>query len=432
MKNRRILLIDDTKSIHEDFTKILAPSAGKTSALDSARAAFFGGEEASEEPEKTDERASYELQSAFQGEEALELVKSARDKNEPFAVAFVDVRMPPGWDGVQTIQQLWKIDPELHCVICTAYSDYSWDETFSLLGKTDRLLILKKPFDPAEIRQVASAFTAKWEAAAEVRQAMEVIRQKEIESRAYASSLETLNKALATSKASADRMSLIKSEFMLSLTSQVSEHLNAILDRLIEDGRTEGLDDALDRSQRLLETIDKVTDFTNVEAGRMVLRSDECSISDIFSDLATTYGQSAERKGLKLEFDVHDTVPSRIRTDEARLAQVLGNLVENAIRFTDEGAVRISVATEPNESWERANLRIDVTDTGCGLVTGHSTQVFEPFNAWVGMDEPPETGGLGLAVSKQITRRMGGDLTCSSEPGVGSTFTVRLQVKRGE
>lgn len=426
--NRRILLVDDTRSIHEDFRKILTPGTRTSSDLASARAAFFGETPA---PASDDEDKHYELSSAYQGEEAFELIKEAHDKGEPFSVAFVDVRMPPGWDGIQTIKEMWKVDPDLHCVICTAYSDYSWDETVAELGHTDRLLILKKPFDSAEIRQVASAFTAKWDAAFRERNAMSALKLKESEARAYASSLETLNKALATAKASADRMSVMKSEFMLRLTSEVSEHLNAILDRLIEDGRTEGLDEALDRSQRLLETIDKVVDFTHVEAGTLVVQNAPCRLGEIVDDLSATYRHIAAEKGLTLETTVAESVPSCVRTDPGRLSQILGHLVDNAIRFTDTGRVTVSIATEPAESWDTTRLRFDVCDTGRGITQSQVGEVFQPFSA----KKEPSIGagaGLGLTVAKQIARLLGGELDFESLPGEGCTFTLRLEVKRVE
>ena len=426
--NRRILLVDDTRSIHEDFRKILSPGGRPSSDLASARAALFGDAPAA--PTAETER-SYELTSAFQGQEALQRVEEADERGEPFSVAFIDVRMPPGWDGIQTIKELWKTDPDLHCVICTAYSDYSFDETVAELGHTDKLLILKKPFDSAEIRQVASAFTAKWDAASRERDAMSALQLKESEARAYASSLETLNKALATSKASADQMSVMKSEFMLRLTEEVSEHLNAILDRLIEDGRTEGLDEALDRSQRLLETIDKVVDFTHVEAGTLDVHSAPCRLGGIIDDLRATFGYAAAEKGLTLEVHVAESVPPVIQTDAGRLSQILGHIVDNAIRYTEKGGVTLEIATEPADSWDTARLRFDVKDTGRGITRSQVGEVFQPFST---KKEPTlDAGaGLGLTVAKQIARLLGGELDFESDPGEGCTFTLRLQVKRVE
>ena len=90
------------------------------------------------------------------------MVKKSLSENKPYALAFVDMRMPPGWDGLETIKHLWAHDHHLQVVICTAYSDYSWQETIAELGQNDKLLILKKPFDPTEIRQIALAMTEKW------------------------------------------------------------------------------------------------------------------------------------------------------------------------------------------------------------------------------------------------------------------------------
>jgi DNA-binding LytR/AlgR family response regulator len=86
-------------------------------------------------------------------------------EQRPYALAFVDMRMPQGWDGAQTIEELWKVDPNLQVVVCTAYSDYSWEELLFRLHAHDRLLILKKPFDNIEVQQMANTLTAKWDMA---------------------------------------------------------------------------------------------------------------------------------------------------------------------------------------------------------------------------------------------------------------------------
>jgi diguanylate cyclase (GGDEF)-like protein len=156
MTNRRILLIDDTPSIHEDFRRILS-ATDATSELDAAEEALFGAVDTS------DASAGFEFDSAHQGQEGLALLRASLDADRPYALAFVDMRMPPGWDGLQTIQELWKVDPRLQIVICTAFSDYSWDEVLATLGADHRLLILKKPFDHIEVAQLASALSAKWE-----------------------------------------------------------------------------------------------------------------------------------------------------------------------------------------------------------------------------------------------------------------------------
>ena len=115
LSNRRILLIDDTPSIHVDFRKILTPMPEQTVELDEMEAELFGSEVKST-------RALFELDSAYGGQEGLGKLKWALQENRPYALAFVDMRMPEGWDGAQTIEHLWQADPRLQVVVCTAYS----------------------------------------------------------------------------------------------------------------------------------------------------------------------------------------------------------------------------------------------------------------------------------------------------------------------
>jgi PAS domain S-box-containing protein len=154
-RNRRILVIDDNPAIHDDFRKILSTpdDSGEFEAISDA---LFGQETA-----KTTQ-AGFDLESAFQGQEGLERVKRAVASARPYAMAFVDVRMPPGWDGVETTAKLWEAYPDLQVVICTAYSDYAWEDMIARVGRSDRLVILKKPFDNVEVLQLANALTEKW------------------------------------------------------------------------------------------------------------------------------------------------------------------------------------------------------------------------------------------------------------------------------
>jgi diguanylate cyclase (GGDEF)-like protein/PAS domain S-box-containing protein len=162
----RILVVDDNQAIHEDFRKVL-DSGRERAAPSAAERALFG--------DSTESRgaADFEIDSAYQGQEGLTLVQQALRQARPYAMAFIDVRMPPGWDGITTTAQIWKEDPDIQVVICTAYSDYSWSEMLAKLGRSDRLVILKKPFDPIEVLQLASALTEKWRLARQARTVFE-------------------------------------------------------------------------------------------------------------------------------------------------------------------------------------------------------------------------------------------------------------------
>ncbi len=153
-KSHRILVVDDNPAIHEDIKKILCPATEDDLSHDEA--ALFGT------AAPASERSDFEIDSAHQGQEGLAMVEKALAEGRPYSMAFVDVRMPPGWDGIETIRQVWNHYPELQVVICTAYSDHSWDEIIKNLGKSDSMVILKKPFDNVEVLQLAHALTKKW------------------------------------------------------------------------------------------------------------------------------------------------------------------------------------------------------------------------------------------------------------------------------
>ena len=156
--NGRILIIDDNPMIHQDFEKILAQDiAGDGDAMSEAERILFGDSHA---PQL---HPSFDLQFALQGRQGLSLVESAARSGRPFALAFVDMRMPPGWDGLETIEHLWAADPDIQIVICSAHSDYDWADFVERLGHSNKLLVLKKPFEPIEILQCASALTRKWQ-----------------------------------------------------------------------------------------------------------------------------------------------------------------------------------------------------------------------------------------------------------------------------
>ncbi len=159
--NRRILVIDDNVAIHDDFRKILERSLD-TSVLQEVRAELFDDVEEQKVVEK------FEVACADQGQMGYRMVQEAMKADRPYAVAFVDMRMPPGWDGVETVEHLWQEDPELQVVICTAFSDHAWEDVIRRLNKNDKLLILRKPFDNIEVWQLANSLTKRW---AESRQA---------------------------------------------------------------------------------------------------------------------------------------------------------------------------------------------------------------------------------------------------------------------
>ena len=154
LANRRILVVDDRQAIHEDMRKILARDDSSAD-LDADEALLF-------DTQLSTDIEPFELVSAMQGEEGLQLVRESLVAENPFSLAFIDVRMPPGWDGITTAGHIMATDREIQIVICSAYSDHAPQQILNRLGYTDRLLYLRKPFDVAEVVMLATTLNTKW------------------------------------------------------------------------------------------------------------------------------------------------------------------------------------------------------------------------------------------------------------------------------
>jgi len=185
--NRRVLIVDDSRAIHEDFVKILGRGRDTESELEVAERLLLGSAVA--------ERARpwFEIDTALQGQEGVARVQKARQEGRPYALAFVDMRMPPGWDGLETIQRLWAVDPNVQVVICSAHADYDWTDVVARLDHSDKLLVVKKPFEPIEVQQCASALVKKWQNERIVRRQVEALEAVVV---ARTEGLEAANKQL--------------------------------------------------------------------------------------------------------------------------------------------------------------------------------------------------------------------------------------------
>lgn len=432
--NRRILLIDDNPEIHEDFKKILLPAAAPDSGLQDMRSAFLGAPDEATEATAPSSTPTFEIASAFQGEEGYKMVCQACDQAEPYAMAFVDMRMPPGWDGVETIAKLWERDPDLHVVICTAFSDYTWDETIERLGQSDKLLILKKPFDAIEITMLASALTAKWNLTMSERELFDEAKRSEQEARAYASSLETVNRALVTSKAASDMALELRTEFLVQISNEVNTRLCEVLgnvesltDFVEGSERSRELELALDISQHLLKTIDEVLDVTALERGKCSLEEQRCSPVQLANEVAAGFAERAEKKGVTLEVVTDGELPAEIETEPQRVGQILENLIENALKCTASGSVQVVLRNGQASDWHRPKFEFEVIDTGPGIPAERMGSIFEPF-ARCSDDAQNRGFGFGLALARRLALLLGGDITARSEEGRGSAFKLTLQL----
>jgi signal transduction histidine kinase len=438
--NRRVLVVDDNRAIHGDFRKVLGEATHEQSALAELESVLFGQGPARAPAEP------FLIDSAYQGQEAEALVQRAREEGRPYAVAFVDMRMPPGWDGVETAEHLWKVDAELQIVVCTAYSDYSWEE---LLGRlevhAERFLVLKKPFDHIEVRQLATALSRKWTLARQarakvdeletlvhertttIRQAHERLQREVAERHRMEAQLRRAQKLEALGRLAAGIAHEINNPlaFVIANLQYVREALDAPgadLSRAPLDELASALAEACVGGDRIKQIVRDLKAFAQPHDESLAV-VDVRPVLDF--SLKMTAAEVRRRAQLVTRFD---EVPA-VWAISGRLEQVFVNLLVNAAQSIAPGAVdanqiRVTVRAVGDD------VAVEIADTGVGIPAANLDRIFDPFFT----TKPVGVGtGLGLSICHSIITAFGGDLTVESEEGKGSTFRVLLpSTGRGE
>ena len=402
--SNRILLIDDMPSIHEDFRKVLMPTRG-SAALDEAEGVLFGT--------PTVQREIFELDSASSGEEGLRLLRAANVEGRPYALAFVDMRMPAGWDGVRTIEELWREDGELQVVICTAYSDNPLEQALTRLGSQDRLLVLKKPFDPIEVTQMVRALVAKRRLAylaashlANLEGVLREVEQAAVELRRRNQELESV----ATSVSQNLRSPLMAIGM-----------LSALLSQELRGHRGDKVAEYLEQLRQGVRSGEQLVDgvLSLSEIARAELVGESLDLSHIGRELM------AELRDKHPQRQVSTSVQDGLRAwgDDRLVREAIGHLLDNAWKFTSRHRVAaITVGVNPGAEGEAVFF---VRDSGCGFDAFRAGNLFRKFQR---LHEPGDYpgGGVGLVSVGRIMERHGGRVWAESRPDQGTTVYFTL------
>ena len=468
---RRILVIDDNIDIHKDFERTFSPASSHHHASTVLAAAITAAD-----PSALSSPGSLavEVDFATQGEAGVEQAVQAAEQGQPYYMAFVDVRMPPGIDGIQTIKRLWECLPNLQCVICTAYSDYDWHEIINEVGLSPNLLILKKPFDSIEVLQMASALLEKWTLERKTRDLVISLREsheqlkaemderkcaeaqrESLQSRLIEASRKVGKAEVATNvlhnagnvlnsvNVSANLLtekfqnsclaSLTKASDVISRQSDLAtfltvdergKHFPRLLKELVINLADER-DAQLEELRLLIDNIGHVKEIISMQQTFAQMRgiTELVNLVGIVKDALKINEAGLTRHGVNAVCEF-DEVP-QIFTDKHRVLQILVNLISNAkyaVSYCHRGDKTVTLAVSSDDE----SVRIQVRDNGVGIAKDNLTKIFSH-----GFTTREEGHGFGLHSSALAAQELGGSLSAHSDgPGQGAIFTLRLPVEK--
>ena len=241
---------------------------------------------------------------------------------------------------------------------------------------------------------------------------------------------------LKLAKEAVEAASRYKSLFFANMSHEIRTPLTAIngfAEMLLNPERTEEQRMADARvirrnGEHLLTLINDILDLSKIEAGKMSVEGIPCCPAEVVGEVCSMLRHRATEKGLSLDVCFEGPIPRTIRTDPTRLRQILINLTANAVKFTEKGSVCLTISIKPSLRDQHPLLEFKITDSGIGIAPEHQAQLFQPFvQGDTSITRQYGGSGLGLAISQHFARALGGDITVSSVPGSGSTFTATIE-----
>lgn len=393
----RVLIIDDDLELHESYKNIFgiderASKKKNSNILDP----FADADKGNKENENEFTLPNFEIDFVFHGEEGLEKVKKANEEQRPYSLVFVDMRMDPGWNGIETIQNIWKIEPDIQMVLCTAYSDLSWKQLVKRLGKTDRFLILKKPFSREEVLQTTYALTSKWELVNRLENIVKT-RTKELEKESTSrkelihilchdlinpiSGVEILSGM--AKKSGLDEINMDLKNYSSFIHEEMGNSLHII---------------ELVSTIQALETGKKELDLKNINLARCTLKS------------INMLSEKTKAKNIEIVTDLPKDFFA-LAEETSFTYSVITNLLTNALKFSPQKS-NIKITGEIEED----KVTLSVKDQGIGMPKDLLENIFSPIKRTTRDGLSGEKGtGFGMPLVKKFVESYGGTIKISSK-----------------
>ncbi len=423
----RILIVDDNDSIHHDFVDTLLPASVSSLKKEELEIQLFD-EKLNNGNDADDLTGEFRLDHAYQGDEALQMVRAASEESLPYSLIFMDIRMPPGDNGITTIAKIWQEFSDIEMVLCTTHSEYTLKDIISKLGRTDQLMFIRKPFDQVTIVQLALALTKKW-----------LLNQK---SKEYINDLETANESLITAKEIAEAANSAKSEFLANMSHELRTPMHHILSysrfgiTKIQKVTSEKLLNYFTQintsANRLMDLLNDLLDLSELETGKMNYNMAENDLAEIASGCIDEFSTDMKQKNLFCELNTPD-ISTAVFCDKTKIHQVIRNLVSNAVKYTPEdkkvsvsfAKSILSIYSKTSDDHTAPALTTRVLNEGIGIPENELQSIFDKFIEGSKTKTGAGGTGLGLAICREIVKAHRGRIWAENSPeGTVFAFTI--------
>lgn len=401
--NRRILVLDDEAPIREAYQSILMPSMADVPVVRSSRR---GRATTAPEPRVAAATETFEVTLVESGSEALAAINMSVCNHQSFAMGFFDVKIGGEFDGIETIRRAKEMDPDLLCVIVTAYQDRSIEEIGRIFGDdfADRWDFVNKPFSQAEILQKARNLCANWDRRKREREYIQQIKSQQEQL--------VLSERLAAVGTLARGIGHEFGNILLSIMGNADLALQTKEPKEMEDA-LKIIAKSSDRAAILVRNLQSMV--------KMERRREKLALSVPVKEALELIGHELKKKAIKVVEDFAADLPE-LNLNKIEMGQVILNMAINSIHALEPKGGEIRIRAKLDD--KKAGVILEFEDTGCGIPDDHIDRVFEPLFTTKG----GKGSGIGLSVSKKIVENHGGRISVESAVGKGTVFTIWLPI----